>query len=115
MVKKSAEGYLGKYMSKGCQDVAHFVEMGQESYVPGQWWFCTREMRQWVKSETLKGPNTGKLVESIIDFHCQVGFKDSGVWAMPFFLDIQGVSMLVAWVGRFSKEFYGNLREWLLK
>lgn len=49
-VKKSAEGYLGKYLSKGKKDVQQYIEDGNSSNMTiSHWWHCTRELRSAVK------------------------------------------------------------------
>jgi hypothetical protein len=49
-VKKSAEGYLGKYMSKGKKDVQQYIENGDTSNMTiSHWWHCTKELRSAVK------------------------------------------------------------------
>lgn len=43
-VTKSAEGYLGKYMSKGAGVVARVVADGLGDWLPRQWWNCSRSI-----------------------------------------------------------------------
>lgn len=61
-VKKSAEGYLGKYMTKGSKAVRKVVESGFGGWLPKQWWNmavslgkridqqtrCIDEMAEWL-------------------------------------------------------------------
>lgn len=49
-VKKSAEGYMSKYMSKGGQLAKRLIEEGNINSLPKQWWGATLTLRQWVKS-----------------------------------------------------------------
>lgn len=43
-VKESAEGYLGKYMSKGAKVCAVVIADGFGDWLPRQWWNCSREL-----------------------------------------------------------------------
>jgi hypothetical protein len=66
-VRKSAESYMGKYLSKGgSEELAAYIEdLGVES-VPGQWWFCSALMRDRIKKTTKTGRNCGIVLESVI-------------------------------------------------
>lgn len=49
-VRKSAEGYLGKYMSKGAKDVKQYLDANpNRNDIPSHWWHCSKELRQIVK------------------------------------------------------------------
>jgi hypothetical protein len=68
-VKKSAEGYLGKYMSKGAKDVKRYLdEIPNRDDIPSHWWHCTKELRQIVKG--LVEPVPAPVAEAILrDFN----------------------------------------------
>ena len=51
-VKKSAERYLAKYMSKGGKLAQEAINNGQEKYLPKQWWGASYSLRNWVKKHT---------------------------------------------------------------
>lgn len=51
-VKKSAEGYLGKYLSKGSAAVQSVVDAGYRDWLPKQWWGCSRSLKSKVASAT---------------------------------------------------------------
>lgn len=51
-VKKSAEGYLGKYMSKGTKVVAKLVADGFCGWLPKQWWAMSRTLAARIDQET---------------------------------------------------------------
>ncbi len=51
-VKKSAEAYLAKYMSKGAKLAQEAINNGQEKYLPKQWWGASLSLRRWVKKHT---------------------------------------------------------------
>jgi len=47
-VKKSAGGYLGKYMSKSGKEVRQLADSGHEEQLPHSWVCITAPMRKWV-------------------------------------------------------------------
>lgn len=47
-IKKSAVGYLGKYLSKGKKAVRQLVEAGSGELMPSSWHCCTRALRRIV-------------------------------------------------------------------
>jgi hypothetical protein len=49
-VRKSAENYMGKYMSKGVAAVEVIVEAGYADWLPRQWWGMTRSLSQEIRS-----------------------------------------------------------------
>lgn len=50
LVRKSAEGYLGKYMSKGKESLQKLQEKGVDMYgLPSQWWTCSKKLRAVIK------------------------------------------------------------------
>lgn len=51
-VKKSAEGYLGKYMTKGRQAVSAVVSSGFGGWMPKQWYGLTRSLGHRIDCET---------------------------------------------------------------
>lgn len=53
-VKASAEGYMGKYMTKGCKTVKAIVEAGLEEWLPRQWWSMSRSLSQRIESQTVR-------------------------------------------------------------
>lgn len=64
-VKKSAAGYLGKYMSKGEADIKEIVDECPEvvDALPHSWYNLTKEARSGVKSYTRYGPEVGEMLE----------------------------------------------------
>ena len=63
-VRKSAYGYLGKYMSKGAKAVSQI----KHEYLPRCWYMCTLDLRRIVKSKELyfTGEQARELYEYII-------------------------------------------------
>jgi hypothetical protein len=61
-VKKSAENYLSKYMSKGSKVAVELAKQGESKVLPKSWWGASFTLRQWVKE------NTKLLSDSAKDF-----------------------------------------------
>lgn len=56
-IRKSAEGYLGKYMSKGKKHLQEMVEKGvDKNSLPRHWWHCTGVMRKVIKGQIAELP-----------------------------------------------------------
>lgn len=51
-VKKSAESYLGKYMTKGCQVVNKMCADGFSGWLPKQWWSISAALGRVIDDET---------------------------------------------------------------
>jgi len=51
-VKKSAENYMSKYMSKGSKVAQELVDEKLVSLLPKNWWGATLSLRRWVKDHT---------------------------------------------------------------
>jgi hypothetical protein len=87
-VKKSAEGYLGKYMSKGAKDVKKYLDLDpNRDDIPSHWWHCTKELRQIVKELIKPVPdpiidvileNFKELIEAKIIQYCREIKKEIG-------------------------------------
>lgn len=85
-VRRSAEGYLGKYMSKGAKDVEKYIKADpNRNDIPSHWWHCTKELRQIVKGlvKTVPVPivesilwNFEYLIEEKIVLYCKEVFKE---------------------------------------
>lgn len=110
IVKKSVEAYMGKYLSKGSDDcLGQFVaDLGYES-VPGQWWFASAEMKQWIKRETLAGRNVGALLEGYIDYTVTQGSGEGFEWLRHVDLLLDGRLVTVGYVGRLSQSTMDEL------
>ena len=51
-IKKSAENYMSKYMSKGSKVAQELVDKKQIGQLPKNWWGATLSLRKWVKERT---------------------------------------------------------------
>lgn len=54
MVRKSASGYLGKYMSKGGKILADIIEAMPTVELPSQWWSLSSQVRSDIKERILR-------------------------------------------------------------
>jgi hypothetical protein len=101
---------MGKYLSKGSDDcLGQFVaDLGYES-VPGQWWFASSEMKQWVKENTLGGRNLGTLLESYIEHTVTKGTGEGFEWLRHVDLPLAGRLVTVGYVGRLDKATKSEL------
>jgi hypothetical protein len=103
-VKKSAEGYLGKYMSKGGKDVKQFLDQQPDrTDLPTHWWHCTKGLRT-----ILKGLITELPPEWIEAALTQMeDLKALGIvrYARDITKEIGGVERLLGKVFRFAPEY----------
>lgn len=109
-VKKSAERYMGKYLSKGsgeCLD-EFIADLGEES-VPPAWWFMTADMRQQVKAETAHGPNTGTLLDAVIQNALSDGCEDIFEWIRPVMVTFTDRPVHIGWCGRLRADTRDDL------
>lgn len=103
VVKKSAEAYMGKYLSKGGDDcLSLFIEDLGEDSVPGQWWFCSALMRNRIKEGRKQGRNCGAILDAFI----QHAFESGQMEVFEFIRHVD----LVADTGRYTCGWYGKLR-----
>jgi hypothetical protein len=51
-VKKSAERYMSKYMSKGGKLAQKVIDKSVSNWMPKAWWGATLSLRNWVKENT---------------------------------------------------------------
>jgi hypothetical protein len=54
MVRKSASGYLGKYMSKGGGVLADVIKAMPTVELPSLWWSLSSQVRSDIKDRTLR-------------------------------------------------------------
>lgn len=102
-VKKSAERYMGKYLSKGSGEcLKQFIEDLGEDSVPPAWWFMTADMRQQVKSETAHGPNTGTILYAVVQQALEEGDLGDFEWVRPVFIEYGDSSIHIGWCGRLA-------------
>lgn len=109
-VKKSAERYMGKYLSKGsgeCLDA--FIEDLGECSVPPAWWFMTADLRHQVKAEMAHGPNTGTLLDAVIQSALEDGLEDVFEWIRPVMVTFTDIPVHIGWCGRLKPAHRDDL------
>lgn len=102
-IRKSAEGYLGKYMTKGSESMQGIVDDLGEDSVPGQQWNMSGPLRQKVKSETVNGFDYGFMVQARLDLMVQ-GLEKIGAYLRRIEIDIGGRIITTAWVGLIARK-----------
>lgn len=104
-VRKSAERYMGKYLSKGSGEAldAFVADLGEES-VPGQWWFMTADIRAQIKAETAHGPNTGTLLNAFIQTALNEGNESVFEWIRPVMITLTDRPVHIGWCGRLRAD-----------
>lgn len=103
-VKKTAAGYLSKYMSKGSDVIEAFADDCGWDAVPGQWWNLTKPTRDLVSKFTLQGDDVGLLLRSVID-HAMEFCELDGFWGLNMaMLDIGGKLVQVGWYGGLKED-----------
>jgi len=110
-VRKSAAGYLSKYMSKGPEEIEKFAADCGWRCVPGQWWNLTKPARDLVKKYTRAGEDVGDLLVRL----ASRGKTDPRGWGFhylhPIEFDVEDRKIVVGWVGCLTAD----LRKDLLK
>lgn len=66
-VKMSAANYLGKYMSKGRQDLQEVEAMGLSDLLPSHWSTCSQSLKNWIKNNTHEGFEIGKRLAEVVE------------------------------------------------
>lgn len=101
MVKKSAEGYLGKYLSKGTQIIGEIVEVYGPDVVPSAWYTCSMGLKQLVKANTHRAWEQGETLWGDLPV-----MQESGalLWLGFHKVQILGRDFLVGCSGKFDLE-----------
>jgi hypothetical protein len=103
-IQKSAEGYLGKYMSKGGKDVKQFLDQDPDrTDLPTHWWHCSKELRAIVKGLVTELPPA--LLEALLTQ--MEDLKSLGIiqYARAITKEINGIERLLGWVCRFAPKY----------
>jgi hypothetical protein len=103
-VKKSAEGYLGKYMSKGGKDVAKFTkEDPKRTDLPTHWWHCTKGLRTILKGLITELPPA--MVEAALTQMADLISLGIVQYARAITKIINGKERLLGWAFRFAPDY----------
>lgn len=107
-VKKSAAGYLGKYMSKGSKAVITARANGFERWLPKHWWNASRSLTRRVKANT-------RRIDYLADWLNEIAeVKGNGVWEWHRDVQIEmynGDKINIARYGRLTKGFNEQLHQ----
>ena len=95
-VRKSVEGYLGKYMSKGVKALSKLNE-AERAVLPSCWYVCTNSLRQRVRGLTLCSKEIGAfLIDAIED--CGAGVV---LYSRPILVKFaDGIEQVFGYYGR---------------
>lgn len=66
-VRKSASGYLGKYLSKGYEQVSRWSDTWYFGWLPTAWWFASLAVRRACESVSLRGECIGGMLRWLLD------------------------------------------------
>lgn len=109
-VRKSAEKYMGKYLSKGSGEALDgFIEDLGEDSVPGQWWFMSADMRHQVKAETAHGPNTGTILQAVMQTAFETGDFSMFEWVKHVEVTFTDRPVTIGWCGRLQSDARDDL------
>lgn len=114
-IRKSAAGYMAKYMSKGVSELAAMAEdLGWEA-IPSQWWNMTKAARDWVKAELAHGDDVGAVLLATVDaiFSKSVPFQDVMFSLHEVMLEWDGHSVGVGWRGALRPGYRNELLQML--
>ena len=104
-VRKSAEAYLGKYLSKGVEDLAKVEEMGLGHLLPSAWWVCSAELKECIKANTIYSSDVAEFILA--------RKNDQGQWAV---VDYIGEVRIVHEGQEICLAYYGRLADkWTLR
>lgn len=108
-VEKDAGNYLGKYMSKSQNEVEKVIEDGNEWMLPKQWWFSSKEMKDFLKSRTYRGQSTGRLLETLVHevFDNPSIYPD--LWLRKVSIRLDDFEYTAGWIGKIPLEWVQDL------
>lgn len=104
MVRSSAAGYLGKYMSKGAGDVEKYAAIAGWECVPRQWWNLSAAMRRRVKAATFKGDRCGAVLDEMIYSYFESQFRKFPGVLFCYQVDAGGGPVTIGYYGRLDSE-----------
>lgn len=112
-VRKSASGYLGKYMSKGSRECKAMSEQGLQHLLPSAWWNCSFSLRRRTVSAGSVGQDIGECIIRVIEKGMYKVFS----WLYPIVLESEStLPYIVGWTGCIKSEyvdiFLRTVKEW---
>jgi hypothetical protein len=112
-IKKSAESYIGKYMSKGGGFIADIIEKKGEEYLPSQWWSTSSYLRILIKRLTMRSlceHTCNKIIQCI---HAQ---DKRIIYAIPIIKEVPYCTHAgESGTGEFLLGYAGRITQSLLK
>ena len=105
-VRRSGEGYLGKYMSKNHNEVRKVIEDGNEWMLPKQWWFSTYQMKKWLKSEVFKGEQIGQLLSAMVWEIENESADHPVIYYRKIVIKFESMDYVAGGVGRLDRKFF---------
>lgn len=103
-VRKSAVGYLGKYLSKGAKVTRKVVEDGKKHWLPSKWWSLYGGLRDVVK-QAIVVLDTQDCLEIRANFEQWQEGKILHKW-YPVEVEINGESVIIGYSGSFTPWGY---------
>ena len=101
-VKKSAESYLGKYMTKGAASLSNLLrdDPGIAEFLPRSWWSCSLAVKRAIGKRITGGLETArKLISDVRGNDSRVGFAAEVLVTLA-----DGATIPVAVVGKLTPE-----------
>ena len=107
-VRKSAERYLGKYLSKGSEVVQSLAKQGFSGWVPKQWWNMSRDLADRIDQETRDVSVFAEWLNSA----CDEEGRDLVMWHRDIYLDYDdGSKVRIARFGRLSPKLTTDIQQ----
>jgi len=107
-IKSSAEGYIGKYMTKGSKVVQQIVKDGYEDWLPKQWWSCSRTLRRRIDRET----RTPDELSSWLSSADVTEDRTIWLWCSDVTIEMRsGEKIVIAKYGKLSKQQLSQIKE----
>ena len=106
-IKRSAEGYIGKYMTKGSQAVKKVVEQGYGEWMPKQWWSCSRSLRRRIDKQTRQPDDLSEWLDGAATT------DDKTIWLWSRNVEIEmrsGEKVVIARYGRLSEQQLSQIK-----
>lgn len=108
-VRRSSEGYLGKYMSKGSKVIANVMNDGFIEWVPKHWWACSRSLRREIDRETRNVSDVADWLNDVAD----IEGADVWLWHRDVLLEMDdGRSISIARYGRLNQRESAKLHQY---
>lgn len=100
-VRRSAEAYLGKYMSKGEKEVGRYCELYGEDCIPTGWYSIHTDLVRMVKSRIITSPDLLRALDGIV----RSGATEPFTFIRPIVLETDdGHETIIGWWGRLASR-----------